>query len=150
MKSSHSIAVATLIAGLAGCASVPDTIIQQPLSARPQQSALAAPANGAIFQAAAYRPMFEDRRARLVGDIITITINERTSAGKAATTSSSKSGATNFGVSQLFGVPASTVADLGFGSAGSNKLDERARRIPATTSPERSLPRSWMCCRTEI
>jgi len=48
--------------------------------------------NGAIFQTASYRPMFEDRRARLIGDTITITINERSSAGKQAGSSGSKTG----------------------------------------------------------
>ncbi len=38
--------------------------------------------NGAIFQAATYRPLFEDRRARHVGDMLTIVIIEKTSAGK--------------------------------------------------------------------
>ncbi|HWT72646.1 MAG TPA: flagellar biosynthesis protein FlgH, partial [Oxalicibacterium sp.] len=61
-------AVAAFAALLSGCSTTPDTIIQSPLSARPQPSALAAPTNGAIFQSAAYRPMFEDRRARLIGD----------------------------------------------------------------------------------
>lgn len=47
-----------------------------------------APANGSIFQAGVNdRPMFEDRRARHVGDLLTITIVEATSAsGKSATT----------------------------------------------------------------
>ncbi len=30
--------------------------------------------NGAIFQGASYRPLFEDHRARLVGDTITVQI----------------------------------------------------------------------------
>ncbi len=43
---------------LGGCAIMPDTIVQAPLTARPQAaSAIAPPTNGAIFQNAAYRPM---------------------------------------------------------------------------------------------
>ena len=36
--------------------------------------------NGAIYQNANYRPLFEDHRARLVGDIVTVQIVERVSA----------------------------------------------------------------------
>ena len=36
-------------------------------------------ANGAIFQAVAYRPLFEDHRARLVGDTLTVDIVEKIS-----------------------------------------------------------------------
>lgn len=78
---------------LAGCGGMPETVIQTPLTARPQAaSAVTPPMNGAIFQTASYRPMFEDRRARLIGDTITITINERSSAGKQAGSSGSKTG----------------------------------------------------------
>eukprot|EP01031_Cornospumella_fuschlensis_P006911 gene6911-8592_t len=55
-----------------------------------------APSNGAIFQAQAYRPHFEDRRARLVGDVINIVITERTSAGKNGASAGGKSGSINF------------------------------------------------------
>ena len=82
LKLSALVMFATL---LAGCGGMPETVVQTPLTARPQApSAVTPPMNGAIFQTASYRPMFEDRRARLIGDTITITINERSSAGKQA------------------------------------------------------------------
>lgn len=71
-------------------ACVPTSNIKDPLTARPEpKPSVAAPANGAIFQAGVNdRPMFEDRRARRVGDVLTIAIVESTSAsGKSATTS---------------------------------------------------------------
>jgi flagellar L-ring protein precursor FlgH len=83
----RSASVLALTAVLAAC--VPTTNIKEPLTARPEQQPLAtAPANGAIFQAGINdRPLFEDRRARHVGDILTITIVETTSAtGKSGTT----------------------------------------------------------------
>ena len=52
--------------------------------------------NGAIYQAAAYKPMFEDRRARHIGDMLTISITERTNAMKAGASSGSKSGSVSF------------------------------------------------------
>ena len=45
----------------------------------PQQTLAAAQGNGAIFQPAAYRPLFEDYRARMVGDTLTVNIVENRS-----------------------------------------------------------------------
>lgn len=115
----------TVFQALAGCASVPDSIVMQPTTARPQPLAATAPANGAIFQSAAYRPLFEDRRARMIGDVITIAIVEKTAAGKQANSNGSKSGSTSFAVSKLFGAPASTVNDLGFGGSAANKFEDK-------------------------
>ncbi|MFG6440608.1 flagellar basal body L-ring protein FlgH [Roseateles sp. LKC17W] len=60
-----------------------------------------AAANGAIYQAAAYRPLFEDHRARLVGDTLTINITERVSASQTSTSELSKSGTLAAGVTAL-------------------------------------------------
>ncbi len=46
--------------------------------------------NGAIFQASTARPVFEDDKARHVGDVITIILTESTNATKSASTSTSK------------------------------------------------------------
>lgn len=81
---------------LAGCASAPDSIVQGPTSARPMLVETAPPTNGAIYNANSYRPMFEDRRARHIGDLLTINISERTTANKAGTSSGNKSGTASF------------------------------------------------------
>ncbi|MFY9606896.1 MAG: flagellar basal body L-ring protein FlgH, partial [Thermoplasmata archaeon] len=81
--------LACLVAG--GCSSVPQTIVEGPTTARPQP-AIAAPANGTIFQADGYRPLFEDRRPRRIGDTLTVAINENTTASKAAASSGATSG----------------------------------------------------------
>jgi flagellar L-ring protein precursor FlgH len=86
---------------LAGCSATPSTIVQRPSSLRPLTPEMAAPTNGAIFQAAAYRPMFEDRRARHIGDMLTISITEKTAAVKAGASSGNKSGAVSFGAPGL-------------------------------------------------
>ncbi len=86
--------LATAVALLAGCATVaPDSIVEpQPGVSLAQPPAPAVPHSGAIYVADSYRPLFEDRRARLVGDMVIIAISERTSAGKNTGTSSSKDG----------------------------------------------------------
>lgn len=86
-KLSVAASVAALAIALAAC--VPATNIKEPLTVRPEQQPLStAPANGAIYQPGINdRPLFEDRRARHVGDVLTITIVETTSAsGKSGTT----------------------------------------------------------------
>jgi flagellar L-ring protein precursor FlgH len=93
-----------LLAGalaLAGCSAVPSSIVQAPTSARPQLAAAAPAANGAIYQASQYRPLFEDRRARHIGDMLTISIVEKTAAVKAGASSGNKSGAVSFGAPGL-------------------------------------------------
>jgi flagellar L-ring protein precursor FlgH len=57
--------------------------------------------NGAIFQAASYRPLFEDRRARLVGDTLTVQIVEKVSASQKSTSSIDKTGDLSASVSAL-------------------------------------------------
>jgi flagellar L-ring protein FlgH len=81
-------------------------ITQQPMSARPGGVAVAPPPNGAIFQVGYMeRPLFEDRRARHVGDTLTVQISERTNASKRANTSVSKNGSIDFSVPLMKGVP---------------------------------------------
>ncbi|HAT30315.1 MAG TPA: flagellar biosynthesis protein FlgH [Janthinobacterium sp.] len=88
----------SVLLGVACCACsvVPTSIVQGPRTARPLISEPAVAANGAIFQGAAYRPYFEDRRARQVGDMITIAITEKTNAVKAGASSANKSGSVGF------------------------------------------------------
>lgn len=116
---------------LAGCATVPDTIVQRPVTPQPMPAATPA-ANGAIFNAG-YKPMFEDRRARRVGDTLTIAISERTSAGKSASNTASKSGSVEFGPSKLFGIPASTVAKLGLSTEGENTFADKGSSSSSNT-----------------
>ncbi len=123
MKSLIFAIAATVL--LAGCAMTPKTIVQGPTTARPLAQEAPQQANGAIFQTASYRPMFEDRRARYVGDILTMTISERTSATKAGANSGSKTGSTDSAITSLFSVPASLLGKLGAGAASSNKFEEK-------------------------
>jgi flagellar L-ring protein precursor FlgH len=86
---------------LAGCSATPTSIVQRPTSLRPAMPELAPPASGAIYQDASYRPMFEDRRARHIGDMLTISIVEKTAAVKAGASSGNKSGSVSFGTPGL-------------------------------------------------
>ena len=50
--------------------------------------------HGAIFQAAQGQGLFEDYKARRVGDLVTVVLAENTNAKKSAVTSTSKKGET--------------------------------------------------------
>ncbi len=90
------VAAAVLVA-LAGCGSidryrVPPVSVGAPPPVVAAASVQALAANGAIYQAAAYRPLFEDHRARLPGDTLTVQIVEKVSASQKSTSSIDKSG----------------------------------------------------------
>lgn len=108
---------------LNACSFTPTTVVQQPLTARPAANPPANPNNGAIFNSRAYRPMFEDRKARFVGDIVTINIRENTSATKAAGSSGSKDGEIDTSVTSIFGkaLPKATV-----NASGSSSYEDKA------------------------
>lgn len=84
--------LAAAIALLAGCATVAPESIVEPVRQAAPSAAAAEARSGTIFVADSYRPMFEDRRARLVGDTLIIAISEKTSAGKNVASSQSKDG----------------------------------------------------------
>jgi len=87
---------------LGGCmATTPKVEVVEPTTARPVHVAVQAPSNGAIFQSVAYRPLFEDRRARLVGDTLTIRIAENTTASQRQSSNVDRSGAVSGGITAL-------------------------------------------------
>lgn len=103
---------AAALALLAGCAMIPAANVHQPMSARPAPQSAPAPNNGAIFQTQyafqpgySNRPLFEDRRARAVGDILTININETTSATKKSNSAANRSDNNDMSLTALAGLP---------------------------------------------
>jgi len=94
--------LAALALATAGCSSVPPTsIVKQPTSVRPMLADTGAASEGAIFNAGSYRPMFEDRRARHIGDVLTVSINEKTAANKSGASTGNKSGSVSAAVPGL-------------------------------------------------
>lgn len=107
----REVIVLLLAVTLAAC--TPATAIREPLSVAPPTPApLPVVANGAIYQPGVNdRPLFEDRRARRVGDVLTITIAETTSA-------SGKSGMTTENTGSL----AITTPAIPGGASGSSSV----------------------------
>ncbi|MDM4764536.1 flagellar basal body L-ring protein FlgH [Pelomonas sp. SE-A7] len=79
------------------------------------------PSNGSIYQASSYRPLFEDHRARLVGDTVTIQITEKVSASQSSTSELAKDGALSAGVTALPGISSNSFGRASAGATSSNK-----------------------------
>ena len=90
MNICRSLTTGAVCALLAACALPPGSIVQQPLTARPQQQPLSRPSNGAIFQAAGNRPLFEEGIPRQVGDTLTVVIEESTTTKQQESSQGSK------------------------------------------------------------
>ncbi|MES2423180.1 MAG: flagellar basal body L-ring protein FlgH [Pseudomonadota bacterium] len=112
-----------IAAFLAGCANLSTPNVEMLHTTTVTQPTLptAAPApaatQGAIFQAATHRPLFEDRRARLVGDTLTIQIEEQVTASQQSSSKLDRSGALSGGISAL---PFASARTLGRLSADAN------------------------------
>lgn len=110
----------------AGCSLMrPEVDFSQPAGTPAQVVAapeVPVPSNGAIFQAASYRPMFEDYRARLVGDIITVQIVENVSASQSSTSNVARSGDVQAGFGSLFGLSSKKLDRLGVDGSSSNNF----------------------------
>lgn len=80
--------------------------------------------NGAIYQNANFRPLFEDHRARLVGDIVTVTITEKVSASQKSSSALDKTGSLTAGVTAIPGFAANSFgtgrAEVGGTSSNKN------------------------------
>ena len=111
------------MAVLAACAITPDTITQQPSTARPVAASAAPVKSGAIYNSGAYRPLFEDRRPRYVGDTVTVTIAENTTATKAGGSSGSKDGEVDASISSFLG---KSVPKASFGASSSVSYADKA------------------------
>lgn len=117
-------AVALAAAALAGCQTLlaPKVDVAEPTHVRPAPAPPASIANGSIFQAASYRPLFEDHRARLVGDTLTVTIVEKVSASQKSTSSVDKTGKVEASISALPGISPNSFARAGAAGSSSNSF----------------------------
>lgn len=116
--------------GLLGACSALPTIakvdIVEPTQARPAAVPTAATAgNGSLFQNAAYRPLYENYRARMVGDIVNVTIVEKITAKQESTSTVEKTGSTSSSISAVPLLKAQQLAkfNLSAGGSSSNSFD---------------------------
>ena len=118
--------VAAGVVLLAGCETInprPVVDVAEPTAVRPQAVVQPVINNGAIFQGSVYRPLFEDHRARLIGDTLTVQIVEKVTASQKSTSSIDKSGALSGGITALPLVSANSFGRASVGGTSSNKFD---------------------------
>ncbi len=131
------LALSLLLLGSA-CAIPPTTITKGPSTTRPPMPSSAAYNSGGIYNPATYRPLLEDKRARLVGDTVVINITENTTATKAGTNSASKTGEVTAGIPSFLGrtfprLSGSGSSDLSYNdAAASNSRNVFTGTISAT------------------
>jgi flagellar L-ring protein precursor FlgH len=82
-------------------------------------------ANGAIYHPSSHRGLFEDRRARLVGDLLTIQIQEKTTARSSSNSSVDRKGNVEGTLSRLplVSQTSSLIPKLGLAGESSNTFE---------------------------
>lgn len=80
-------------------------------------------ANGSIFQAGQYRPLFEDHRARLVGDTLTVYIVEKVTATQSSKSTIGKTGNLSAGITALPGISANSFGRAGVAGNSANSFE---------------------------
>ncbi len=112
-------------AALAGCADLQRAEVEMP-PPPPQPRVIppvgnAPPASvGAIYQGAAYRPLFENIRARVVGDLITVQIQENTTARQRSNSSVNREGKIDASIASLPFVTTPALPRARVGASSSN------------------------------
>jgi flagellar L-ring protein precursor FlgH len=112
--------------GLSGCQvlnSPPEVDVAQPTYAMPSGASVAPFAGGSIYQASQYRPLFEDYRARLVGDTLTVQIVEKVTASQSSTSKVGKTGKIDAGITALPGISPAAFARAGANATSGNNFE---------------------------
>lgn len=101
-----------------------------PLTIAPR---VAPPPTGGLFHAASYRPGFEDRRARLVGDTVTIQIVETVTASQKSSSTVDRTAKTSGKVTALPFASANVTGKLGLGAESGNNFEGKGETESANT-----------------
>jgi flagellar L-ring protein precursor FlgH len=81
------------------------------------------------------RPLFEDRRARFVGDTITISIAEKVQASKKSENKTTRSQAVDVTVPTIAGLPFKGAQGTALSASDTNNFSGKGRTPRPTTSP---------------
>jgi flagellar L-ring protein precursor FlgH len=105
---------------LVGCTTTPSTNIHQPMTARATDKKTGSD-NGSIFQAGQNeRPLYEGKRARNLGDVLTIIISETTSAAGKSTSGAEHKGSMSLQTPSVTQIPGASLLTHGIGVASSS------------------------------
>lgn len=116
------VVIATLASGCA--LTPPPTAVHQPMSTRPEPAAEFNQDNGSIFQSGSAKlVLWEDRRARRVGDTLMVTIEERTNASKASSSAASRAGSTAIGLPIITKIPGASLEGMEVSATSDTSFD---------------------------
>ena len=79
--------------------------------------------NGSIYQPSTYVTLFEDRRARKIGDTITIALNEKLNASKTSASSAERTEKLSAGLPTVIGLPGKTFQGASLSGSSSNSFE---------------------------
>ncbi|MEO9382763.1 flagellar basal body L-ring protein FlgH [Chromobacterium phragmitis] len=126
-------------AWLSGCVVQEPPLVQSPTTARPQPRPVGLPANGTIFQAASYRPMFQDAMPVQVGDTLQVNIQENSSTSASEQTTDTRTSSQNSSITAGVKLPflpsglASSLGGTSFNSSGSANNTGKGNNQVATS-----------------
>lgn len=100
----HTLGV-LLCALVAGCNTVPPTNVHQPMTARPAPTPPNDATPGSLYQTSNTLSLFDIKRARAIGDLLTVTIEEKSTASKAGNSTASRKSSNTYSVPTLFKLP---------------------------------------------
>ncbi|OBU84678.1 flagellar basal body L-ring protein FlgH [Chromobacterium subtsugae] len=131
--------LAVALLALAGCAVQEPPLVQTPTTAKPQPRAMGIPANGAIFQAASYRPLFQDGMPVQVGDTLQVMIQENSSTSASEQTTDTRTSALTSNITAGVKIPflpsglAGGLGGTNFNSSGSANNTGKGNNQVATS-----------------
>lgn len=123
---------------LGGCANLPQPVavdFPQATQPRPIASAtpVSTPANGSLYQKSSYRPGFEDARARMVGDNLTIQIVEKVTASQVSTSTANRTTSGSTSVSAFPFIAPPDIANLTTGTKSASDFSGKGGTESANT-----------------
>lgn len=108
------------VLSVTGCAQLPHHRVVEGATTTPPLAPPPPPRNGSLFTSAYSKPLFEDRRPRAVGDIITVVLNEEVSATKSSAANASRDGGITFNPTVVPKVIGSALDAQGADISGTN------------------------------
>lgn len=129
VRGARALAGMTILAGLAACAT-PKVDIDGPTTARPLDpvayNANRRPTGGIFGSAPGYRPLFEDVRARNIGDTLVVRLEEHINSSQRNNTSAQRSASVSAGIPSINKLPGSGILrGLGVEGESENRFNAR-------------------------
>ena len=124
--------------GSSACQQLPQKVVVDFAEPKVSQVPLPAPAatrqaTGSLFQSVGYRPAFEDRRARAVGDTVTIQIVENVTASQKSTSTVNRNSSIDSKITALPFNDLAGLSKLGIGAATNNVFSGKGGTESANT-----------------